>query len=557
MAETSTMLPRSECPGSRAAPGTNLRTGTSRFTWLVALTCLAAWMVFMPFTLQHESHYEWDSAAYVEGTQSLVAGRGLEHRTIFGVDPPVWQPIRRWPPGYALLIAPLHAVGLSAPTAGIVVSLVSGGIFVLILARVCLWLFPPAVALPVALAGVCMLSFLQVSTNCLSDAPYASLAAGSLACLIRWTRQEAAPPRWLLAAGFLAGAALAVRYVGFSLLATSAIFLLVSGRCLSVGRAYRVIGPWLLGVSLCTVPLFLHNLATTGELIPHSWPPSNLSTWDNLREIALVIVRDLTTSRLLSTLIVDKYVLAPVLLLLIVGTWVLSRRLSASRLRDFVWRNQQVLLLIGYAGLNLAVIVAARVNYLGQVNYSRLFIQVYWIGWIAAATVAMEVCRAAGFRSWGRQAVLGGIFTIIALLQVHSTLSKLSTPPNTFDSLQVWLGEEAGQYLAASVPDHQIVLSCRADLLRIHYGINARAIIPSGYDEYPELRSPSRDEMNRAGRSGFLWGVVIADVKGAKKGVYSNWVQELALRPEAFPELERVPVSGPALIFRYVGLSQR
>src|SRR5713101_3461444 len=96
---------------------------------LVALVSLAVWIAFLPPTLAHNPWiYSWDSAAYIETAQSVLAGRGLVHRPIWGLSPDIWVPIAFWPPGYPILIALAQLIGLATPPPCLAVSLGSAGI---------------------------------------------------------------------------------------------------------------------------------------------------------------------------------------------------------------------------------------------------------------------------------------------------------------------------------------------------------------------------------------------------------------------------------------------
>src|SRR5712692_7949953 len=194
---------------------------------LVALVGLAVWVAFLPPTLAHNPWiYSWDSAAYIETAQSILAGRGLVHRPIWGLSPDIWVPIAFWPPGYPILIALAQLIGLSTPPPCLAVSLGSSGIFVILMAYVCCQLFPWTVALPILLVTISMPAFLYISTSCLSDASYLTFAMGSLACLSAWSLHSKRSWWWLTAAGLLAGTSWSTRYVGLALFAATACFLL-------------------------------------------------------------------------------------------------------------------------------------------------------------------------------------------------------------------------------------------------------------------------------------------------------------------------------------------
>jgi hypothetical protein len=105
----------------------------SSLVLLVTIVCLAVWGAFLPSMLTHNTWiYSSDSAAYIETALSINAGRGLVHRGILGLVPNIWEPIRFWPPGYPILIALAQLSDMSPTTAGLAVSLVSSGIFVIL-----------------------------------------------------------------------------------------------------------------------------------------------------------------------------------------------------------------------------------------------------------------------------------------------------------------------------------------------------------------------------------------------------------------------------------------
>jgi hypothetical protein len=60
------------------------------------------------------------------------------------------------------------------------------------------------------------------------------------------------------------------------------------------------------------------------------------------------------------------------------------------------------------------------------------------------------------------------------------------------------------------------------------------------------------DEIRRSGQEGFLWGIVIDDLGGAQADKYGELIREIAEHPERFQDFERVQLSSPALILRYV-----
>ena len=514
---------------------------------LVVLTCLAIWGALMLAFFGRLCFSAQDSCLYKECAENLVAGKGLMHRVLSGLDQPGWVPLQNRAPGFPLLMAAFHSIGFSAYTAGIIVDLIFGGIFVLLLSWLCLQLFPPVVALFVALAVIVMPLFLEHCQNCLSDGPYTTLTAGSLICLINWSKHRRGSLGWVFAAGLLAGASYLIRYVGLSLLASSALIVLsLSHR---PGRDWRSILVWTAGACFCVVPMSVHNLLSAQDVLPFSWPANKESLWEILRYMGMTLRFVLIPTRFF----VNKYSALFFLMLSIPATWLILRRLSLMQLRNFLTRNTPIAILLFYACFYMATIVYARWKYYLEdgILVKHVF-PVIWILWIALASLLMEVSRAFGLRSVARQIILVCIFTVIVFLQGRATFATLRwLPPKSCNSLNNWLGERAGSLLTA-IPDDQIVLTDRIDRLRILGSVNARAIMPRDWDN-TVLRSPTRAEIHKAVRNGSLWGVVIVNKEPALKGKLGDWVQELVEKPNAFAECQQVLCVDNVLIFHFQG----
>ena len=514
---------------------------------LVVLMCLAIWGAIMSAFCGRLYLQAYDCCLYKECAESLVAGKGLMHRPLTGLDQPAWVPFRTWAPGLPLLMASFLSIGFSAYTAGIIVVLFFGGIFVLILSSLCLQLFPPVVALPVALAGIVMPTFLMHCGLGQSDVPYTTLTAGSLICLINWSKHKSGSLGWVFAAGLLAGASYLTRYVGLSLLASSTLIVLSMSH--RPGRDWRSILVWTAGVCLCVVPMSVHNLLSAQNILPYSWPANKEPFWEILRHMGITLVYELIPTRFTGSF-VNKYNAFLFLMLSIPATWFILRRLSLMQLKNLLTRNTPIAILLFYACFYMAAIVYAHWKYyFSEGIRAKYMVPVSWILWIALASLLMEVSRAFGLRSVARQVILVCIFTVIIFSQGRASFATLRRlPPKPCYSLNNWLGEGAGTRLT-EIPDDQIVLSDRPDVLRFLCSVNARAILPRGFHD-TVLRPPTRAEMHRAVRNGSLWGVVIVDKESALKGELGDWIQELVEKPDRFPEMKQVLASNKVLIFQ-------
>jgi hypothetical protein len=526
--------------------------GNPRWTSLVVIVvCLATWAALLPGTFSHNSWvYSWDSAAYIETAQSLVAGRGLSHRVIFGTERDLWEPLSLWPPGYSVLIAVAQIAGLPAVKGGVAVSVIAGAISAMLLAWICLRLFHWAVAFLLTLTIIVMPAFLQIGTQCLSDSSYFALVLASIACLMQWTMRPQPSLLWVFGAGLFAGASWGTRYAGSALFAATGLFFLLHLSWLRFGHMIKLGLVWLLGLAVFSVPLVIRNLMTFGQISPYNMPPSNLSLWVNARQASSVIVEDMTASALDVNWIVDKdkFPIYGLIFIVMLAFW--GWRTSWPRIRAVVERQRVQIFLAAYLIAYTAIVIVGRTKYRwGEDINPRYMVQIYWILWVCAAS-----CLTGGLRVSRISAKFARVIVVLGLcgtllLQLTRQLDRLNKPADRPESVESKIGGPAIAYLSRAVGKGQIVFSMRADLLRIHSDINARKLPP--VSQYDFLRPITRADINRLGSEGFLWGIVIESPKAVEKGNYDALIKDILERPENYPELERVKITSPAIIFRY------
>ncbi|HET7537568.1 MAG TPA: HAD-IB family hydrolase, partial [Candidatus Didemnitutus sp.] len=449
----------------------------SRASWLLPLVCVIVWASSVPATDSRVYRYGWDSAAYVEATQSIVRGDGVMHRVIGGVDLPLWVPMSLWPPGYPLLIAAVHSLGVPAPEAGVLVSLIGTAIFVALQAWLCVRFLGPMLALPVAATVIFMPALYQVSTKCLSDAAYMALATASLVLLLKWSDQLSKPRALLAAAGFLAGAAWATRTVGLTLLAAEGAFLALGLLGSSPRTAVKNLAWWAVPAALPVCPVLWRNLSTFGVLNPYTMPPSNLTLRENIEATFGSFLHDLLPYP-------PFYVYWSMQRAILLGAaaaalvaWSQRRHLRLAAWRDLLLRHDRYLLFFGYAGMFLTVVIAARTKYWwGEIIYWRYLIPIYWIALIGFALLALTCLRTLRLPERSSRALVAAGCLGLAALQARAHLAWMAEPPANQEVIETVLGERARRFLVAAVPQHQIVLMCHAHLLRLHCNLNARKI---------------------------------------------------------------------------------
>ena len=520
----------------------------------IILVALAAWALFLPHVQQAAPWiYSWDSAAYIEAANSLHAGRGCSQRVIDGLGHDIWEPMSWWPPGYSLLISFIMMFGVSAKTACLIVAGANGAISIVLLGLIAGRLLNWKIALPLTTAVAVSVAFQKVSIQCMSDTSYLMLVLASVAGIVFWTTSEKQSWRWLFAAGLFAGAAWVTRNTGLALVAATGVFFLIHLYWMPLRRVISIGLVWAAGAVICAVPLIVHNLIVFGQINAYYMPPSELSFFYNVRRAVYVIVRDMTTLDFLATGVSAHLVIVAVLLAAFgaaLAWWQLRRPIRRAAffgaIPGFVERYRLPVLLLAYAAAYSAIVIIARSRYRwGEEIDPRHMFQVYWALWLCLAIGGLALIRQRA------QTLVAGAAVAVALLQTYDTARYSSRPADRIDTMERRVGPAACTYLNAHVGPDAIVLSTRAEILRIFCDVNARKIPPVA--QYYKLDPITREDLRREGENGFLWGIVIEDVELAKRGGLGPEFQDMAEHPDDQPGLRWVERDSPAIILEYVG----
>ena len=310
---------------------------------------------------------------------------------------------------------------------------------------------------------------------------------------------------------------------------------------------------WLVGIAVGGGPFFVRNLIVFGQISGYTPPPSDLS----LREIQYAtrraIIRDLAGSEVVADWGSDGRVVVLGLFLLLLALWPTMRRVPFGRLGQIAENHRSHILLISYAVFYVALVVATRAKYwlsdFPGTAAPRHFVQVYWIIWLYAAILALGIIRSRPLiRRHASVLVAVGLLAAL-VLQVRALMGWLDTPPRVM-SIESTIGSEAARMLVNEVRSDQIVLANDAWLLRLYLDLNARVITGNAGCRF--LPCFTREDIRRAGEAGLLWGVVIDDPDGTRRGKYGSFMKGLLEQPTQYHELRWVSVEGPAVLFRYV-----
>lgn len=507
--------------------------------------CFTLWLIGVAPRLAYGPGFSSDSAVYVDCARSISEGLGFMQRPYGGLGRDLWEPIRLWPPGYPLLIAGLMEVGMSPPTAAVAVATICSVACLVLLGSLYLARLPTVVAVPLLLATAVMPSFYYISGMAWSEAPCFALSLASLLCMMKWTEGTDNRWFWILAAGVAGGLAWCVRNAAVALFATSCLFLTAHLVWQHLRTVANALAFWLLGWGAGSSWLVYRNLVTFGKINPYSMPPSDLSLWDNLRRTWYVISKDMSGSWRIAAMTTNKYLVIGLLAagVVVVALWL--RKRTFGEIRSLLEKHRVGLLLVTYIAFVLATVVAARTVYRwGETISSRHYVPIYWAMWLLLSLFGLAICSK--FFSKKSHAELA-----VAIMIVLSVCLQVRMYANT---VQGWKANrsrscrsECAQLLGHVIPRNRIVLTDNSVALRVRGNVNARRLNRPSIQDDPLTVTGIR----RAGREGFLWGIVIWEPDKCDGGYYGEAVREILSHPERFPEFQRVDEWDDAIVLRW------
>ncbi|HEY3317430.1 MAG TPA: glycosyltransferase family 39 protein [Coriobacteriia bacterium] len=183
------------------------------FVSILAGLCLLAAVLGVVLANGHPK-LTYDSAFYLSAGENLAAGHGLTVDITNVANPLPYEPFKRWPPLYPILIGVLAVLRVPSMFAATLVSAVAFAAtlaFVGLLGRQYAGRTGGVVSAALALLFV---PYWIMASSALSDMLFTALAAGSVYFVSRLLADEDRPRRLLLAATGLAAAAAFTRHIG-------------------------------------------------------------------------------------------------------------------------------------------------------------------------------------------------------------------------------------------------------------------------------------------------------------------------------------------------------
>ena len=242
--------------------------------------------------------FSMDSLFYITTAEHIVRFQGFlfSNFSVIPANADVLPSVILHPPGYPVLIALLKFIGVNEYTGALLwpkaCFLALPLLFFFVLRRV----MPRTPAL--IAAGVCSFTFAVIKCSLMawSDVPYLCFALMSFA-LAFWImeRRGKAPVILIVAAGFLAGYALLIKYIGMTLVASIFTGFGVCGLLSMMPRRtfFKTVGFYGLGFLLVIGPMVVHNMLLFRTALPYKMPPSTVPLVVNLhdyfREMALIV----------------------------------------------------------------------------------------------------------------------------------------------------------------------------------------------------------------------------------------------------------------------------
>ena len=523
---------------------------------VVAGIAITVWYITIPRPiLGNCTRFETDSTGYIECAESIRRGKGCYVRPSGGLKPEIWEPMRFWPPGYPILIAAGQIFGFSAMDSSIIVSCLSVAFFIALVARIAMQMLPIGIALLATLTIAIMPAVVYICPMSGSDGPHLLFATASIACLLAGNRSDSRAWLWFLIGGTLAGIAWGVRYPGISIIATEGMVNL--GYVIVPGPRRKLVNPlfvWVVGVIIGAGPFAIHNYLVFGHTLSYPALPSEDSLLHNTVSAAKTMIREFggivwgRTSGVRWGLayafgaFAFLWLAVSSILLMIV----LAPRTLNAHIRDLLQQHYPAVLLFSYSLIYTVLIIVAKTRYRMQPIDSRYIIPASWSLWILLAYVTIELSsgRSAGIRKAGITAIVLLLATALAL---EAMAAVWDVPGRGAESIEAVSNQRLIGNVNLNVRRDQIILSCQACRLRL-FDINGRQLhcsLPIG-------------AIIDAGNRGFLWGVAIDDVKGARDGRYGELAQGLALGTSDYRELfQAFYRDDTAILFRYVNVESK
>jgi len=266
---------------------------TSKWTrrlQIVALPILVSIPVLLVITAVRQGiALDWDAVVYLSAADSYaVSGRLIDFR---GIE------LTTFAPGLPVLEGVLMRLGAEPNAIGLGLGLSSVLVVGLGTFAVSRWVLRPAALALVPVAVVCLsVSTVRVSSYLKTDAPFSALMM-IVAVLCLWAiRERRSPWWWILAVGLTASVATSMRYIGFVLIPTVAVAVVLAHRDKlrrtgPVSTVVRVavlagIGGAVAGVGLAAVAFRNHSLGAPALGLRR---PSGLSLPDVLGDLTGVL----------------------------------------------------------------------------------------------------------------------------------------------------------------------------------------------------------------------------------------------------------------------------
>ncbi len=267
----------------------------SRAVGRVVAAGLAVYVALLGFnSLTRIRSFSPDSMSYTGMAENLVKGHGLSH-CLHGVrvlstreDARSPQPVSKWPPLFPLLAGAVHATGVPAPDAVLVVAVLFAGVTLLGIYLLGRELFGAPVGLLAVTALLVYEPFHLVSSTAWSETTGIAFVVFGLYALVlrrdgggRW-RRYGLP----LAAGLLGGLAFAARYA-------SAPFFLVGVLALverkGLKKNLEMLALFAAGFLLIAAPVLLRNFDITGSPLGYARAQSTQGLLVNLSDFYVVL----------------------------------------------------------------------------------------------------------------------------------------------------------------------------------------------------------------------------------------------------------------------------
>jgi 4-amino-4-deoxy-L-arabinose transferase-like glycosyltransferase len=348
-------------------------------------------LAFSVFNHNFWANWDDDTADYIEQARFIKEGRGIVSFPYGITDPknPIHVPSTLFPPGFAFLISAFMLMGFRELTAAQLIPILCMLLIPFVIYRLYRYFFTPANSFVLTILFATMARTIHYAMHAMTDIPFLLFALLSL--LVAFRAVKFSSLKYILLAGVLSGYAVLIRNVGYSLVGSIGLGLILAWY-LNIDKRWKnfqLILFYGLGVAAVYGPFLMYNLFTFGTFQPYSMAPSELTFVQNIQYYLWALTTSfLSTDQLTKIFILFNCVIFAKLCIDFQKSW---RQGNDAQIK---LNTIYIFISLSYLLLGSFIVILARSKYQwGESINTRHLIQYNWIYLGCYAYIAMETLK--------------------------------------------------------------------------------------------------------------------------------------------------------------------